>query len=153
MGIMDFFSRFVPTTPTTLEPAHQSLIDVMVMVACGDGEVTADEYNVVIGQATDFIGVSEAQVQQIIEQSFSVLEQEGGYDELFERLENQTLTHEERGGVYMAGYAVARLEYDGLDEGVRELLADIAASLELSEEEVSELEAQFEQEVRSARGE
>lgn len=142
MGFLDFFSRYVPTAPEKLEPAHQSMVDVMASVACADGEVTPDEYNVVLANIQDFVGVSEDVAELIVEKSFAVLEQEHGVERLLARLKETKLSEKETGAVYMSGYAVALLGDRGEEPEETTLLERIAGILELDKAGSNELQRQ-----------
>ncbi len=142
MSFLDFFSRYVPTAPETLEPAHQSMVDVMASVACADGEVTPDEYNVVLANIQDFVGVREEVAELIVEKSFDILEQDHGVERLLGRLGEATLSDQERGAVYMSGYAVALLGDRGEEPEETELLERIAQIIDLDEAATNELERQ-----------
>mgnify|MGYP000395010913 CR=1 FL=1 len=145
MGFFNFFSRYVPTAPEKLEPAHQSMVDVMAAVSCADGEVTPDEYNVVLANIQDFVKVKEEVAELIVEKSFAILEQEHGVELLLARLKESTLDENERSGVYMSGYAVALLGQRGEEPSERELLERVAEILSLSKTQTHEIEEQCRQ--------
>ena len=150
MGFFDFFASYVSTAPEQLEPAHQSMVDVMTAVACADGEVTPDEYNVVLANLLDFVDVDEQAAEQIVEQSFEILDEEYGVERLLGRLSEANLSENERQGVYMSGYAIALLGERGEEPEERELLKRVGEILELSSSQRAELERQCQQALKEA---
>ena len=150
MGFFDFFSRYVPTAPEKLEPAHQSMVDVMAAVSCSDGEVTPDEYNVVLANIQDFVGVREEVAELIVEKSFEILEDDHGVERLLGRLSDVTLEKNERFGVYMSGYAVALLGERGEEPAERALLERVGDILDLGASERAEIERQCREALKAA---
>ena len=150
MGFLDFFSRYVPTAPKRLEPAHQSMVDVMAAVSCADGEVTPDEYNVVLANIQDFVGVSEEVAELIVEKSFEILEGEHGVERLLARLKEATLEENERFGIYMSGYAVALLGERGEEPAERALLERVGEILAIDASERAGIERQCREALAAA---
>lgn len=150
MRMMSFFSRFVPTVAGELTDAHRAMIDAMVLIACADGEVTADEYNIVLATASDFIGASEVQVQPVVEATFDLLDEDAGWVKLLKRLAKLSLSGSERQGVYVSAYGIACLEPAGVDEEVREHLDEIAGALSLQDDAIETLEADYDEELARA---
>ena len=145
MAWFDFFSSYVKTAPETLSAAHQSMVDMMTAVACADGEVTPDEYNVVVANVQQFLGVDEARAQYVVERSFEALDEATGTGALLARLSQVDLNERERSAVYMSGYAVGLLGDQGEESSERALLDQIAERLELDGATTGELERQCRQ--------
>ena len=141
MGIMSLFRTYVSTQPAMLEPVHQAMVDAMVLIACGDDVVTAEEYNRVLTQLVEFIGLTPEKAESTAEETFDRVEARGGTAAILQEIGNMTFTEPERHAIYLASFAMAAV--DGVVQEERQKLSDLATMLLLNSAQTKEIEASY----------
>ena len=141
MGIMNLFRTYVSTQPPMLEPVHQAMVEAMVLIACGDDVVTAEEYNRVLTQLVDFIGLSPQQAESTAEETFDRVEVRGGAAAILQEIGKMRFEESERQAIYLASFAMAAV--DGIVQQERKKLADLATMLLLNDAQVKDIEDSY----------
>jgi uncharacterized tellurite resistance protein B-like protein len=134
-----------------LDVPQRAAVDAVCLSVVSDGEMSDEEHETSVAYIAEMLDISDEDAAKTVDHVFERIEEEGA-DAVLASIAERLSDHESRRLVFLAAAFIQHL-VGHLDDGEDDLLDQLAAAFDLSDEDVEELLGLAEENAAAARDE